>query len=149
MADCDLKFDYLFVHDVVAATAEQEAHRSAASVEPGWIYEVRIESSAERAASYLLRGAGEADLPMTVAIAVARAREFEPTADLAAAPHSVHDSTDKFDELFAHAFDLRVGAPELLHDVELHKYPLRAYALRNPSDRRGPSGPEPTWVVPR
>ncbi len=115
------------------ATGEPATTRLSSDVQAGWIYEVRVEFFAEREPSVMIRGAGEVDLPVTVAIAMERTRAFAPTAALAVGLHSVRGSTAKFKELFAGAFDLGSGARELLVDLDLEKFPFRAYALRNPS----------------
>lgn len=139
MAECSVHFDYLFVHDVVAATSETGTSSEVSGVEAGWIYEVRVLNDSVDGPSYLLRGAGEVDLPVTVAVAIRRAADFASPVAVANAVHKVQGSATHFDALFADSFSLAAGSTELLAELDLFGLPFRAYTLQNPSDRVDPT----------
>lgn len=123
--------DYVFSEDLEATLRahrpEEEGGQGFGDAEkvPGWFFQVTANESVleeGREVSFgddveyvlVFNGADETGLPRAVAQVIqALIAEIGPRATEFIA-HAVEGSVQRFDELFAGAFDLRVGAPELL-----------------------------------
>jgi hypothetical protein len=115
MNEHEIVVDYRFVHDVESFFLEPGEQRSGEPVEAAWVFEIRGRRP-DADWSTLARGAGGADLIVTAAIAVETIKGNMPDFVAGIAEHQITGSAATFNDQFAEAFDLRVGAPELIED---------------------------------
>jgi hypothetical protein len=118
VSEHEIVVDYKFVHDVEEFFMGPGDKRNGDPVEAGWVFDVTGRRLDGGDWSLLARGAGEIDLVVTAAIAVQTIIDNMPEGTAGIAEHRVQGSAAAFDEQFGGAFDLAVGAPEILPDME-------------------------------